>query len=85
MPARTLRPRHQDEIRTKIQASQLVNRLTNHALGKLDKPMDATQVQAARILLGKTLPDLSQIQGPGENGEHQHTFEGELRIVDPRA
>lgn len=66
--AARLRARHQDEIRTKIQASQLVNRLTDHALGKNE--MTPTQVRAAEILLKKSMPDLSQVSGAGENGEH---------------
>lgn len=65
MAKRTLRPRHQDEIRTKIQTSQLVNRLTNHALGKLDKGMDATQVSAALGVLRKALPDLTATEHSG--------------------
>ncbi len=68
--AARLRPKHQDEIRSKIQASQLVNRLTDHALGKTD--MSSTQVKAVEILLKKTMPDLSQISGTGDDGEHEH-------------
>lgn len=59
MAARILKPRHQDEVRTKIQSSQLINRLQNHALDLLDKPMDATQISAALGLLKKSIPDLS--------------------------
>ena len=35
--AERLRKRHQDEVRTKIQTSQLVNVLQNHALGVDDE------------------------------------------------
>ena len=50
---------HRDEnTRAKIQAVQLINRLTAHVLGKLRKPMDASQVTAALGLLKKVLPDL---------------------------
>ena len=69
MAARTLRPRHQDEVRTKIQASQLLNRLQNHALGKPDeKPVElsTTQIKAIEILLRKTLPDLSSVELTGD-------------------
>lgn len=62
--AARLRPRHQEEVRTKIQASQLINRLTNHALGKVD--MSATQVQAVRILLDKSLPNLAAVEHSGD-------------------
>lgn len=61
MAARKTKIRHDEETRNKIQASQLINRLTKHALAK--KPiMDPTQVRAAEILLKKTLPDLSSVE-----------------------
>ena len=44
---------HQDSVRAKIQASQLINVLTDHALGK--RELTATQVQAAKILLDKSV------------------------------
>jgi hypothetical protein len=55
---------HPDEVRQKIQASQLINRLTAHA--NSEKPlMDSSQVMAAKILLGKAIPDLSSVQLDG--------------------
>lgn len=59
--------RHQEDIRAKIQASQLINRLTNHALGEVE--LSNTQVRAIEILLRKTIPDLSAvtIAGDAEN------------------
>ena len=39
----------------------LVNRLTDHALGNVE--LQSTQVKAIEILLRKTLPDLSSIEG----------------------
>lgn len=57
MAARSRRIRHDDNTRAKIQASQLVNRLTKHALGEVD--MTASQVNAATTLLRKVLPDLA--------------------------
>lgn len=69
--AARLRKQHSDEIRTKIQTSQLINRLTDHALGKVG--LEPTQVRAIEVLLKKTLPDLqaTTISGPGDNGEHK--------------
>lgn len=61
MPARRRKIRHDDNTRAKIQTSQLINRLTDHALGKID--LQPTQVKAIEVLLRKTLPDLSQIDG----------------------
>lgn len=65
---------HPDEVRAKIQASQLINRLTEHALSNLPI-MDASQVNAAKILLGKAIPDLSAVQLTGKD-------EGPLEIKD---
>jgi len=56
---------HPDEVRQKIQTSQLINRLTNHAFS--DEPlMDASQVAAARALINKVLPDVSETTFKGD-------------------
>ena len=57
--AARLRKTHQDDVRTKIQASQLINRLTDHALGRVE--LTATQVRAIEILLRKSIPDLTAV------------------------
>ena len=57
MAARTRRLTVNEKTREKIRTTQIVNRLVNHALGK--NKMSQTQVQAATVLLRKTLPDLS--------------------------
>ncbi|WP_146242713.1 hypothetical protein [Paraburkholderia silvatlantica] len=59
--AARLRKTHQDDVRAKIQASQLINVLQNHALG-LTEDLPASRLKAIEILLKKTLPDLSQLQ-----------------------
>lgn len=50
---------YQITLRQKVKTGQILKRLVLHALGKVE--MTATQVQAARILLGKTMPDLQAI------------------------
>jgi hypothetical protein len=65
--AARLRKTHQDDVRAKIQASQLINVLQNHALG-LTEELPASRLKAIEILLRKTVPDLSQIQATGEDG-----------------
>lgn len=56
---------HPDDVKAKIQASQLINRLTDHALS--DVPiMDASQVNAAKVLLNKVIPDVKAIEHSGE-------------------
>jgi hypothetical protein len=72
--AARLRVRHQDEIREKIRASQLINRLTDCALGEID--LTPQQLKSIEILLRKSLPDLSAVtlEGAGENGDIPITF-----------
>lgn len=56
--------RHNDETRAKIKASQLINRLQSHV--DSDKPiLDASQVNAAKALLNKVLPDLKAMEVSG--------------------
>jgi len=60
MAARIKKIRHDENTRLKIQAAQLINRLTSHANGEVE--MTATQVRAIEILLRKILPDLSDVK-----------------------
>lgn len=56
---------HQEDVRSKIQASQLINVLQNHAL-KGTKNFDPTRMKAIEILLRKSLPDLASIELSGD-------------------
>lgn len=58
--------RHSDDVRKRIQTSQLINRLNDHVNDKID--MSPTQLKAAEILLRKSLPDLSAVTLTGEGG-----------------
>lgn len=53
--------RHQDDVRAKIQAGQLVKILTDHAIG-LTEEISASRMKAIEILLRKSLPDLQAIE-----------------------
>lgn len=53
--AARLNPRHQEMVRQKIKASQLVNALQDHVLE--GREMSPTAVQAALGLLKKVIPD----------------------------
>jgi len=64
--AERLRKKHQDEVRTKIQTSQLVNVLQNHALGLTENEISATRMKAIELLLKKSLPDLSSTEITGD-------------------
>lgn len=72
--AKRLREKHQDEVRQKIQASQLINRLQNYALANLaaknaaTKVMSDGQVRAALGLLKKSVPDLANFEMTGPGG-----------------
>lgn len=65
MPARTRRIMQDDRTRERIRSSQIINRLQNCALGKVE--LTAVQVRAAETLLRKALPDLQSVElsGPG--------------------
>lgn len=72
--ATRLRKTHQDDVRAKIQTSQLVNRLTDHALGKVE--LTATQVRAIEVLIKKTLPDLQAIAWGAADDETAQVLAG---------
>lgn len=63
---RPMGKRHQDDVRAKIQASQLINVLQNHALGASDSELTQSRLKAIEILLRKSVPDLSAIQLSGD-------------------
>ncbi len=62
--AARLRKTHQDDVRAKIKTTQLINRLENHALGKVD--LSTTQIKAIEVLIRKTLPDLQSVAITGD-------------------
>lgn len=72
--AARMRKTHQDDVRAKIQASQLINVLQNHALGKDEGEIASSRMKAIEILLRKSLPDLSAVELTGEGG-------GPVRVV----
>lgn len=57
-----------DHWRERIQTGVLLDRLAKHANGAVE--MTATQVNAAKILLSKTIPDLRAIEHSGELTTH---------------
>lgn len=60
MAARTNKTTHDDKTKRLIQASQLINRLIMHANGEID--MSQSQVNAARIVIGKSIPDMKAVE-----------------------
>lgn len=81
--AARLRARHQDEIRQKIQASQLINRLTDHIHGEVE--LSNSQIKAIEILLKKSVADLSSVTLEGPNDDGSHTIRQKIEIVAVKA
>jgi 5-methylcytosine-specific restriction endonuclease McrBC GTP-binding regulatory subunit McrB len=55
------------KTREKIQTSQLINRLQNHALSDEINELKPSQLKAIEILLKKSLPDLQSTEITGDN------------------
>jgi len=51
--SRRLLTHHQDDVRAKIQSQRIIHELQRHVHG--EREMSATQIQAARILLDKSV------------------------------
>lgn len=65
---------HQEDIRQKIQASQLINVLQKHALtGEGDLSM--TRMKAIEILLRKSVADLSAVTISGDKDNPVQTVQ----------
>jgi hypothetical protein len=76
---------HQEDVRKKIQVSQLLNVLQKQALEEDAPELSATRLKAIEILLRKSLPDLSQVALTGGEGGPVQIEAIERRIIDPRA
>ncbi len=65
MAARIRKIRHDENTRLKIQAAEIINRLTKHIMGD-GSLLNTSQVNAALGLLKKTLPDLASVENKNE-------------------
>ena len=65
-----------DTVRDRIKTGLLLKRLQDHVEGKVE--MTQTQLQAARILLGKVLPDMKAV-------DMQISQPVEINLVSPFA
>lgn len=66
MAKRTNKPLHDEATKRRIAATQLINRLILFASGKVK--MSSAQVLAARVVIGKVIPDLKSIEHTGKDG-----------------
>lgn len=72
MAGRPLGKRHQDDVRAKIQSSQIINRLQSAFDGTIE--LTQTQVNIGKALLDKALPDLKAIEHSGPDGNPIETI-----------
>jgi hypothetical protein len=66
MAARKNKVKHDDRTKERIRASQLLNRLNDFVNGKCE--LSPAQVQAAKIVIGKVIPDMKAIEHTGKDG-----------------
>jgi len=59
MAPRTRKTSLTEEWKSKIQATQLMNRLLKHFEGEVE--LSSTQIKAAQIMLNKIIPDLKSV------------------------
>ena len=67
MAARKNKIKHDEKTKRLISASQLLNRLTSFANGEVE--LSAAQVNAAKVVIGKSIPDQKAIEMTGADGE----------------
>lgn len=79
--AARIRASHQDEVRAKIQASQLINRVYSAVMGEVE--LTSVQMTGALGLLKKVLPDLSATT-LASDPQNPLIARIERKIVDPR-
>jgi len=60
MAARKNKTTLNDDWKKRIQASQVMNRLQDHLNGEIE--LTATQINAAKIILSKMVPDLARTE-----------------------
>lgn len=81
MAARINKTNHDEKTKRLISASQLLNRLISHAKGEIE--MTPSQVNAAKIVIGKSIPDLRAVELTGEGGGPLQVESIVRKIVDP--
>ena len=68
MAGRPINKLHQEDVRKKIQVSQLLNVLQNHALGA-SEDLSPTRMKAIEILLRKSMPDMASVTVSGDSDQ----------------
>jgi hypothetical protein len=81
--ARPIGKLHQEDVRRKIQVSQLLNVLQDHALNEVGE-ISPSRMKAIEILLRKSLPDLTAVTISGDEDNPLRIQEVRRTIVDPK-
>ena len=68
MAGRPINKLHQEDVRKKIQVSQLLNVFQNHALGETED-LSPTRMKAIEILLRKSMPDMASVTISGDSDQ----------------
>ena len=71
-------PRNRDSSNKLQSAMQLLNRLISHVNGEIE--LSSSQVNAAKIVIGKYIPDLKSIEHSGKV-DGQVTIEAIHRVI----
>jgi len=82
MAARKRKILHDEQTKRRIRASQLLNRFDLFANNKVQ--MTSAQVLAAKVVIGKSIPDLKAIEHTGTDDKtlvHEHIFN--VKVVKP--
>ena len=79
--AARLNKSHSEDVRRKIQAGVIIDRLHKCFLGELE--LTGAQLKAAEILLDRSVAKLSQIAHTGEDGGSVK-HDSVITIVDPK-
>ena len=80
--AARLNPFNAEAVRQKIQVTQLINRLQDHVLG--DIQMSPTQLDAAKFLLNKRIPNPPEHRDVNLSGSMELKWPLPLTVLDQR-
>lgn len=81
-PEKLKRDKHL-QIREKIRAAVILERLERNALGELDPPMTKDQIKSAETVLKKVIPDLSSVTLSGDSDSPLQITQIRRVIVQP--
>lgn len=84
--AARIRKTHQDDVRKRIEVSNLITRVQKYANGDLsDEDISPNRLNAIKLLLNKALPDLQSIEITGDADNPLAITHIERKIVDSEA